>query len=55
MSFLQKLGKSLMLPVTIMPLAALLKGIGYWIDPIGWGVNNPFAAFLILSGGVVID
>ena len=44
-----------MLPVTIMPLAALLKGIGYWIDPIGWGVNNPFAAFLILSGGVVID
>ena len=43
-----------MLPVTIMPLAALLKGIGYWIDPIGWGVNNPFAAFLILSGGVVI-
>ena len=55
MNFLQKLGKSLMLPVTIMPLAALLKGIGYWIDPIGWGVNNPFAAFLILSGGVVID
>ena len=55
MKFLQKLGKSLMLPVTIMPLAALLKGIGYWIDPIGWGVNNPFAAFLILSGGVVID
>ena len=35
MSFLQKLGKSLMLPVTIMPLAALLKGIGYWIDPMG--------------------
>ena len=55
MNFLQKLGKSLMLPVTIMPLAALLKGIGYWIDPLGWGVNNPFAAFLILSGGVVID
>lgn len=44
-----------MLPVTIMPLAALLKGVGYWIDPLGWGVNNPFAAFLILSGGVVID
>lgn len=44
-----------MLPVTILPLAALLKGIGYWIDPVGWGVNNPFAAFLILSGGAVID
>ena len=33
MKYLQRLGKSLMLPVSIMPIAALLKGIGYWIDP----------------------
>ena len=35
MKYLQRLGKSLMLPVSIMPIAALLKGIGYWIDPTG--------------------
>ena len=37
MKYLQRLGKSLMLPVSIMPIAAILKGIGYWIDPVGWG------------------
>ena len=40
MKYLQRLGKSLMLPVSIMPIAALLKGIGYWIDPTGWGIHN---------------
>ena len=55
MKYLQRLGKSLMLPVSIMPIAAILKGIGYWIDPVGWGANNVIAAFLIESGGVIID
>lgn len=55
MSYIQRLGKSLMLPVSIMPIAALLKGIGYWIDPTGWGSNNFVSAFLIESGSVVID
>lgn len=44
-----------MLPVSVMPIAALLKGIGYWIDPIGWGSNNWIAAFLIESGAAIID
>lgn len=55
MKYMQRLGKSLMLPVSVMPIAALLKGIGYWIDPSGWGSNNVIAAFLIESGGAIID
>lgn len=55
MNYAQRLGKSLMLPVSIMPLAALLKGIGYWIDPVGWGRNNLISAFFIESGSAIID
>ena len=55
MKYIQRLGKSLMLPVSIMPIAALLKGIGYWIDPTGWGTHNALAALLIASGGAIID
>ena len=52
---MQRLGKSLMLPVSIVPIAAILKGIGYWIDPIGWGVHNITAAFLIESGEAIMN
>ena len=55
MKYLQKLGKSLMLPVAVLPAAALLMGIGYWIDPNGWGANNQIAAFLIKAGGALVD
>ena len=55
MKYIQRLGKTLMLPVSIMPIAALLKGIGYWIDPTGWGIHNAVAALLIASGGAIID
>jgi PTS system N-acetylglucosamine-specific IIC component len=55
MKFLQKLGKSLMLPVACLPVASILMGIGYWIDPTGWGVNNLVAAFLIKAGSALID
>ena len=30
-------------------------GIGYWLDPVGWGSENILAAFLIKSGGAIID
>ena len=36
MKYLQRLGKSLMLPVAALPVASILMGIGYWIDPTGW-------------------
>ena len=54
MKFLQKLGRSLMLPVAVLPAAAILMGIGYWIDP-SWGTGNVLAAFLIKAGGSIID
>ncbi|GEM02226.1 PTS system, N-acetylglucosamine-specific IIC component [Halolactibacillus halophilus] len=55
MSYFQKLGRSLMLPVSVLPAAAILMGIGYWIDPSGWGSGNAFAAFFIKAGGSIID
>ena len=44
-----------MLPVACFPVAAVLQGIGYWIDPTGWGANNVIAAFLLKGGGCLID
>src|SRR5690606_37477324 len=55
MKYLQRLGKSLMLPVAVLPAAAILMGIGYWIDPHNWGEGSAVAAFLIKSGGAIID
>lgn len=53
--YLQKIGKSLMVPVAVLPAAAILLGIGYWIDPNGWGAESPIAAFFIKAGGSIID
>lgn len=54
-AYLQKMGRSLMLPVATLPVAALFMGIGYWIDPAGWGGNNLLAAFLIKGGSTILD
>lgn len=54
-TYFQRLGRSLMLPVAVLPAAAILMGIGYWIDPSGWGGESVIAAFLIKSGGALID
>ena len=55
MERLQKLGKALMGAVAVLPVAALLMGIGYWLDPDGWGTNSVAAAILIKSGAAVLD
>lgn len=55
MKYLQRLGKSLMLPVACLPVAGILMGIGYWIDSDGWGKNNIIAAFLIYAGKAILD
>lgn len=55
MNYLQRLGRSLMLPVAVLPAAAILMGIGYWIDPSGWGGESVVAAFLIGAGASIID
>lgn len=54
MKYLQRIGKSLMLPVAALPVAAILMGIGYWIDPTGWGANNALSAFLLNAGKALI-
>ncbi|RRD95286.1 PTS glucose transporter subunit IIBC [Clostridiales bacterium COT073_COT-073] len=51
---LQRLGRSLMQPVAVLPVAALLLGIGYMIDPVNWGGSSPVAAFFIKSGDAVL-
>ncbi len=55
MKYLQKIGKSLMLPVAVLPAAGILYGIGYWIDPTGWGANSVIAAFFIKAASAIID
>ncbi|CAH3634448.1 PTS system N-acetylglucosamine-specific EIICBA component [Raoultella ornithinolytica] len=44
-----------MVPVATLPAAAILMGVGYWIDPVGWGGSNALAAFFIKSGSAIID
>lgn len=55
LGYLQKVGGALMVPVAALPAAAVLMGVGYWIDPTGWGANSQFAALLIKSGAAIID
>ena len=64
MKYLQNLGRSLMLPVAVLPAAAVLMGIGYWIDPSAMdttaaetasGVASLIAIFLIKAGAAIID
>ena len=58
--FLQKLGSSLMLPVAVLPAAAVLMGIGYAIDPnvmavVQTGAPNSLAILLVKAGSAIID
>ncbi|MBE2896007.1 PTS transporter subunit EIIC [Pasteurellaceae bacterium HPA106] len=55
LAYLQRIGRALMVPVATLPAAAILMGIGYWIDPNGWGGDSALAALLIKSGGAIID
>lgn len=52
MKFFQRLGKSLMLPVAALPIAALLYGIGYWISSVD---ENVVSSFLQSAGGAIIN
>lgn len=55
LGYFQKVGRALMVPVAVLPAAAILMGAGYWIDPNGWGGDSALAAFLIKAGAAVID
>ncbi|MGG7059044.1 N-acetylglucosamine-specific PTS transporter subunit IIBC [Clostridium nigeriense] len=53
MKYLQRLGKSLMLPVAALPVASILMGVGYWIEQ-SIGVNAA-STFLLKGGGALVD
>ncbi|MDT0174607.1 N-acetylglucosamine-specific PTS transporter subunit IIBC [Enterobacter sp. BRE11] len=55
LGYLQKVGRALMVPVATLPAAAILMGVGYWLDPDAWGAGNAFAALLIKSGAAIIE
>lgn len=63
MRYLQKLGKSLMLPVACLPICGILMGIGYALCPAtmqggdiaGTGFWHLLGFFLVKAGGALID
>ena len=61
MKYLQKLGKALMLPVSVMPICGLLMGLGYLLCPAAMqggevvGFWADVGYFLIRAGGALID
>ncbi len=54
MKFMQRLGKSMMLPVSVLPIAAILMGISYWIAT-AVGGDNIAGVFLGAAGGALLD
>ena len=61
MKYLQKLGKSLMLPVACLPVCGILMGIGYALCPSTMqggdisGAAQIIGFFLVKAGGALID
>ena len=61
MKYLQKLGKSIMLPVACLPLCGILMGIGYLLCPASMqggtvaGFGPAVGMFLVKAGGALID
>ena len=61
MKYLQKLGKSLMLPVACLPICGILMGIGYPLCPATMqggdiaGFLPKLGFFLVKAGGALID
>ncbi|OFT48437.1 PTS sucrose transporter subunit IIBC [Dermabacter sp. HMSC06F07] len=55
MKFFQRLGRSLMLPVAVLPVASIFSGLGYWIAGATGDPNNVIGAFLAAAGGALVD
>lgn len=63
MKYMQKLGKSLMLPVACLPICGILMGIGYALCPAtmrggdiaGTGFLHLLGFFLVRAGGALIE
>ncbi|NUF27977.1 PTS system, N-acetylglucosamine-specific IIC component [Gilliamella bombicola] len=66
LAYLQRIGRSLMVPVAVLPAAAILLGIGQWVSHIEWVSHvNLFglmewdasivAKFLVTSGSAILS
>lgn len=55
MKYAYRLGKSLMLPVACLPVAGILMGIGFWMDPVGHGESYLLTQILVRAGSALID
>lgn len=55
MKYAYRLGKAMMLPVACLPVAGLLMGLGYWIDPVGYGTGSLAAAIMIKAGSALVN
>jgi len=53
MKALQRLGRALMLPVAVLPAAAILAGLGNWI--LGFWDGNVVGVFLQMAGIAILD
>ncbi|KAA9089382.1 N-acetylglucosamine-specific PTS transporter subunit IIBC [Microbacterium radiodurans] len=53
MKFFQRLGRSIMLPVAVLPVAAILMGLGNWI--VAAAGANIASTFLLAAGAAVLD
>lgn len=55
MKYAYRLGKSLMLPVACLPVAGILMGLGFWMDPVGHGDSYLISQILVKAGSILID
>ncbi|MCY9802277.1 N-acetylglucosamine-specific PTS transporter subunit IIBC [Vibrio scophthalmi] len=55
LGYLQKIGKALMVPIAVLPAGGLMLGLGYAIDPSGWGANSALATILVYGGKGIMD
>ena len=55
MKYAYRLGKAMMLPVACLPVAGLLMGIGYWMDPNGYGADCLAAEIMIQAGSAILN
>ena len=52
-AYMQRMGRSLMLPVAVLPAASLLVGIANWI--VGIGISNAGTTFLMNAGLAILN
>lgn len=52
-TYMQRMGRSLMLPVAVLPAASLLVGIANWL--VGVGISNGGTTFLSNAGLAILN